>query len=153
MGRRIARIIFGILIILAVPSQGNAGAQEDAYQVIRQWAAAFNAGDLEGVVGAYAPDALVLGTVSPSLATKPADLRTYFGAALAAKSQVKMGDFSAVVLSNDVVVFAGFYEFSRPQDGQAVLTPARFSFVLVKRDDGPWKILQHHSSVRPKPPE
>ena len=151
MSRGIAQITFIILVILTLPSRGHAGTEEDAYAVIQKWAAAFNAGDLRGVVGAYAPDALVFGTASPSLATNPADLRTYFGTALAAKTQVKMADVSAVVLSNDAVVFAGFYEFSSLQDGQPVLIPARFSFVLVKRDDGDWKILHHHSSVRPKP--
>ena len=86
------------------------------------------------------------------MTSKPDDLRAYFRAAAAAKLQVKLGDHSAVALAEDAVAIAGFYDFSRPTaDGQPVVVPARFSFVMVKKD-GIWKIAHHHSSVRPKSP-
>ena len=152
MEHRLRAMIFWALIALAAPSPAQAGPKEDAYIAVDQWAAAFNAGDVEKIVAAYTPDALVLGTISPSLASKPDDLRKYFGTSAAAKSQVKIGDFSTLVLSDGAVVFTGFYEFSRPRDGQTVVTPSRFTFVAVKRGDS-WKLLHHHSSVRPKPPQ
>jgi hypothetical protein len=100
----------------------------------------------------YTNDALVLGTLSPGMTSKPDDLRAYFKAA-AAKLQVKLGDHSAVALAEDAVAIAGFYDFSRPAaDGQPVFVRARFSFVMVKKD-GIWKIAHQHSSVRPKSPQ
>jgi hypothetical protein len=63
-----------------------------------------------------------------------------------------MGKSSAIVLAGDAVAFTGFYEFSRTRDGEQVVIPARFTFIVVRRD-GDWKIVHHHSSARPKPPQ
>jgi uncharacterized protein (TIGR02246 family) len=130
-----------------------AGPKEDAYRAVEQWAAAFNAHDLDKIVAAYAPNALVLGTLSPGLASDASALRAYFKRSVEAKSEVKLGEHSAVVTSPDAVTFAGFYEFSRPgKDGAPPkVNPARYTFVMVKQS-GQWKIIHHHSSPRPKPP-
>ena len=75
-----------------------------------------------------------------------------FQTAAAAKLRVKLGDHSAVAISPDAVAIAGFYDFLRPgPDGQPVVVPARFSFVIVKKD-GLWRVAHHHSSLRPKHP-
>jgi uncharacterized protein (TIGR02246 family) len=150
MSARVLAILFGGILGLISALPSIAGPKEDAYPAIERWALAFNSGDVEKTVACYTPDALVLGTASPSLASKPDDLRAYFGAAAAAKFQVKLGESSAIVLSNDAVAFTGFYEFSRVKDGEQIVIPARFTFVVVKRD-GVWKIVHHHSSTRPKP--
>jgi hypothetical protein len=62
-----------------------------------------------------------------------------------------IGERRTIVLSDGAVVVAGFYEFSRLQDGKPVATPARFTMLIVKRD-GVWRIAHHHSSphVQPK---
>jgi uncharacterized protein (TIGR02246 family) len=150
MSVRILGVLFGGLLALAAAFPSIAGPKEDAYSAVERWAVAFNSGDVEKTVACYTPDALVLGTASPSLASKPDDLRAYFGAASAAKFQVKLGESSAIVLSSDTVAFTGFYDFSRPRDGEQVVIPARFTFLVVKRN-GDWKIVHHHSSLRPKP--
>jgi len=129
-----------------------ADEREDAYASIERWSEAFNSGDVEQIVRMYTNDALVLGTLSPGMTTKSDDLRAYFKAAAAAKLQVRLGDHSAVALGEDAVVIAGFYDFSAPAGGHPVVVPARFSFVMVKKD-GIWKIAHHHSSVRPKSPQ
>jgi uncharacterized protein (TIGR02246 family) len=147
---RVTFAIAGILLAVLGGSPVQAGPKEDAYAAVEQWAAAVNAADVERIVAAYTSDALVLGTVSPSLASKPDEIRTYFGPGARAKVQVKMGDSAAAVLSDGAVAFVGFYEFSRIQDGQTITIPARFTFVSVKRD-GAWKLALHHSSPRPKP--
>jgi uncharacterized protein (TIGR02246 family) len=146
------RLFLAALVALLALSAGSAkaGSKEDAYKSVEQWAAAFNAHDVEKTVAIFTPDALVLGTLSPSLATKPDELRKYFGASAAAKSEVQLGESSAIVLSDAAVEFVGFYEFSRPKDGQIAKTPARFTILATKRD-GVWKIAHLHSSARPKP--
>lgn len=65
----------------------------------------------------------MLGTLSPGLASKPDDLRAYFKPAVAAKFQVKLGDHSALVLSNDAVAIVGFYDLSQTgADGKPIVT-------------------------------
>ena len=60
-----------------------ADEQEDAYAAVERWSAAFNSGDVEQIVRMYTDDALVLGTLSPGMISKPDDLRAYFKAAVA----------------------------------------------------------------------
>jgi uncharacterized protein (TIGR02246 family) len=146
-------LVSALLAVAAVIPPALAGEREDAYAGVERWSAAFNAGDVEQIVRMYTNDALLLGTLSPDMTSKPDDLRAYFRAAAAAKLQVKLGDHSVVALAKDAVAIAGFYDFSRPAaDGQPVVVPARSSFVMVKKD-GIWKIAHHHSSVRPKSPQ
>jgi uncharacterized protein (TIGR02246 family) len=152
--RMIMKVLVSTLLAVAVViPPAIADKQGDAYAGVERWSEAFNSGDVEQIVGMYTNDAIVLGTLSPGMTSKPDDLRAYFKAAAAAKLQVKLGDHSAVALAEDAVAIAGFYEFSRPAaDGQPVVVPARFSFVMVKKD-GIWKIAHQHSSVRPKSPQ
>ena len=141
--------LFGVAVVIR---SALADKREDAYAGVERWSEAFNSGDVEQIVRMYTDDALLLGTLSPGMTSKPDDLRAYFKGAATAKLQVKLGDHSAVVLAEGVVAIAGFYDFSRPvADGQPVV-PARFSFVMVMKD-GIWKIAHHHSSVRPKSPQ
>ena len=152
--RMMMKILVSALFAVAVITPpALADEREDAYAGVERWSAAFNSGDVEQIVRMYTDDALVLGTLSPGMISKPDDLRAYFKAAAAAKLQVKLGGHSAVALAKDAVAIAGFYDFSRPAaDGQPVVVPARFSFVMVKKD-GIWKIAHHQSSVRPKSPQ
>jgi hypothetical protein len=146
--RMIMKVLVSALfaVAVAIPS-ALADKREDAYAGVERWSEAFNSGDVEQIVRMYTNDALVFGTLSPGMTSKPDDLRAYFKAAAAAKLQVKLGDHSAVALAEDAVAIAGFYDFSRPAaDGQPVVVPARFSFVMAKKD-GIWKI------VRPKSPQ
>ena len=146
-------LVSALFAVAAVIPPALADKREDAYAGVERWSEAFNSGDVEQIVRMYTNDALILGTLSPGMTSKPDDLRAYFKAAAAAKLQVKLGDHSAVALAEDAVAIAGFYDFSRPAvDGQPVVVPARFSFVMVKKD-GIWKIAHHHSSVRPKSPQ
>ena len=143
-------LVSALFAVAVVIPPALAGEQEDAYASIERWSETFNSGDIEQIARMYTNDALVLGTFSPDMTSKPDDLRAYFKAAAAAKLQVKLGDYSAVTLADDAVAIAGFYDFSRPAAaGHPVVVPARFSFVMVKKE-GIWKIAHHHSSVRPK---
>ena len=151
--RMIMKVLVSALFAVAVViPPALADKREDAYAGVERWSEAFNSGDVEQIVRMYTNDALVLGTLSPGMTSRPDDLRAYFKAAADAKLQVKLGDHSAIAVADDAVAIAGFYDFSRPAaDGQPVVIAARFSFVMVKKD-GIWKIALHHSSVRPKSP-
>ena len=99
----------------------------------------------------FAPDAIFLGTVSPKLATTTGDIDEYFqGLRQFMPRSISIEAYSAKVLSENAVLFAGFDTFSQTRDGKAVETPARFTFVITKNDQG-WRISHFHSSMRPKP--
>lgn len=136
------------LAFLVMPAV--AGPKEDAFKAVETWAAAFNAGDVDKVVGSFTNEAVVLGTVSPSMISTREALKAYFAAAAARKSQVKLSDYQTIMISDNAVAFIGFYEFSRPSDAQPVVTPARFTLITIK-EGAEWKVSHLHSSTRPKP--
>src|SRR5260370_20834737 len=87
--------LFGVAVVIR---SALADKREDAYAGVERWSEAFNSGDVEQIVRMYTDDALLLGTLSPGMTSKPADLRAYFKGAATAELHVKLGDHSAVVL-------------------------------------------------------
>ncbi len=138
----------GILALL-MTTPVFAGPKEDAYAIVEKWSSGFNAFDPERTAATYSPDAIVIGTFGKQLTTGNAAIAGYFKAVAASKAQVKLQEWSAIELSPDAVAIAGFYEFSVPKDGQMTSIPARYTFVVFKRE-GVWKIGHHHSSPRPQ---
>jgi len=147
-------VLRGVLVVLmsclCAPAFG--GPAEDANAVIDQWAAAFNANDATAVVQLYTTDGVVLGTVSPTIAQGTDAIRAYFSRLPGSGNKVVIGERRTIVINDAAVATAGFYEFMPIRDGGPVPTPARFTFLVVKRD-GRWLIAHHHSSFRPKPPQ
>lgn len=137
-------------LLLMVPVAALAGPAEDANGVIDRWAAAFSANDAAAVQKFYAPDATILGTVSPTLTEGTDAIRAYFSRLPGSGNKVVMADRRTVVLGDGAVAVGGFYEFTTMRDGNPVAMPARFTMVLVKLG-GDWAIAHHHSSQRPKP--
>lgn len=141
--------LLGITLIMAVPFSVIAGPKEEAYQVVDKFKRAFDASDVQGIVSLFAPDAVFLGTVSPKLATKTDEIKAYFQAIKTDTPRVvEIGDYSTLVLSDSVVVFAGMDQFSSTRDGKKIDLPARFTFVVTKSERG-WLISHFHSSARP----
>jgi uncharacterized protein (TIGR02246 family) len=144
-------LLIGVLLV-ATPVAAIADPKEEAFQVVQQFKAAFDASDVQGVVKLFAPDAVFLGTSSPKIITTTADVDQYFqGLKQFMPRQVKIEDYSTVVLSDRAVLFAGFDTFSQTREGKVVETPARFTLLITKGDQG-WRISHFHSSVRPKAP-
>src|ERR1700675_1965165 len=91
--RKTAKVLVSALFaVAAVIPPALAGGREDAYAGVERWSAAFNAGDVEQIVRMYTNDALVLGTLSPDMTSRPDDLRAYFKAAADEKYQVTPGN-------------------------------------------------------------
>jgi uncharacterized protein (TIGR02246 family) len=128
-----------------------AGPAEEATKTLTQWAQAFNAGDANAVSALYIPEATVHSTVGANLTDTPAAISSYFTAAAKGKIRVKLlGEPAATVLNGNDVALAGYYEFAGTRaNGEAFVTEARYSFVIVERD-GNLRIAHHHSSPRPK---
>jgi len=100
-------LVSALFAVAAVIPPALADKREDAYAGVERWSEAFNSGDVEQIVRMYTNDALVFGTLSPGMISKPDDLHAYFMAEAAAKLQVKLGDHSAVALAKDAVAIPG----------------------------------------------
>ena len=104
-----------------------AGPADDARGVLTKWEKAFNAGDVNGVVGLYTPDATLFGTLNPALTSGTDGLKAYFTASAKNKTQVKFADAPTVTkVTDSVFVLSGIYDFSGTRaDGQKFTAPAR----------------------------
>jgi uncharacterized protein (TIGR02246 family) len=139
-----------VALLLSLPSVAFGDPAEEANAVVDRWAAVFSANDVAAIVSLYAPDAVVLGTVSPTIAQGTEAIRTYFSRLSGSGSKVAIGERRTIVVNDAAVASAGFYDFTTIRDGQPVSNPSRFTFLVIKRD-GQWLIAHHHSSFRPKP--
>ena len=94
-------------LLITAPLAAVAGPKEEAFQVIEQFKAAFDASDVQGVVKLFAPDAIFLGTISPKIITTTADVDQYFqGLKQFMPRQIKIEEHSTMVLSDRAVLFA-----------------------------------------------
>jgi uncharacterized protein (TIGR02246 family) len=123
-----------------------AGPAEEAGALVDQWSATYSANDRNALVRLYAPDALLLGTTDPVATRGTEAIREYFVALDKGGRSSTIQEKNVIVLGENAVVVAGFYDFAR-QEQNYEPRPSRFTFVVVRRD-GKWMIAHHHSSPR-----
>ena len=136
------------LLLFAVcwpPVAAFAGPAEEANAVVQRWSAAYSSNDPEAIAQVYTPDALLLGTVSPIVSESREAIIKYSTPTKGSGNKNTIGEHRTIVVDDNAVVVAGFYEFTRIQDGKPVPAPSRFTMLIVKRD-GEWRIAHHHSS-------
>src|SRR6516165_10362817 len=146
--------ISGVLLVLSLSVQtATAGPQEDVAAAGQKWATVFAENNPDAMLPFYAKDAVLWGTLSPTIRSDPAALKAYFVGAFQAlpKATVKFGDQLIRVYGN-TAVNSGYYMFSYSKDGETKSIPARYSLTYVK-DGNDWKIVDHHSSAVPAPPK
>jgi len=109
-------------------------------------------GDVQRVVKYYAKDAILLPTLSARILrnNKHGGISDYF-VHLTSRPNIKCksGMLITQMLSDNLAVNSGYYEFSYTEDGKIKKIPARFNFVYKKVGDS-WLIINHHSSVLPR---
>ncbi len=147
--------ISGVVLVLTAGvsmQTAMAGPQEDVAAAANKWATVFAENNPDTILGLYAKDAVLWGTLSPSVRSEPTALKAYFVGAFQAlpKATVKFGDQLVRVYGN-AAINTGYYTFSYTKDGETKSIPARYSFTYVK-DGNEWKIVDHHSSAVPAPP-
>jgi hypothetical protein len=105
------------------------------------------------VLPLYSDDAVLWGTLSPTVRSNQAALRDYFVTAFKVLPGLKVafGD-QLIRVYNGTAVNTGYYTFSYVKDGETKSLPARYSFTYVKNGDR-WLIVDHHSSAMPPPPK
>lgn len=112
-----------------------------------KWNAALKTADPDRVVACYAPDAILLPTVSAQVRHNHAEIRDYF-VHFCAKQPDGRIDEANIRMFGDIAINSGRYTFELTDNGQRVTVAARFTFVYRKSDTG-WLITEHHSSVMP----
>lgn len=113
------------------------------------WNAALATGDPQKVADLYAPDAVLLPTVSNQVRRTRAEIVDYFTEFLKAEPQGEMRDQIVDVLDADTAINAGVYEFTLTKEGKQQQVKARYTYVYELRD-GKWLIVNHHSSAMPE---
>jgi len=147
------RMLGALTVFLTLGGVGlaTAGPKEDVSAATQSWAEAFNGRNPERVLALYDPEAVLWGTISPTLRDTPELIRDYFkGMPGQPQARVAIGEHRIRVYG-DTAVNTGLYTFSNVRDGQPTTFPARFSFTYRQRD-GRWVIVDHHSSAVPAPP-
>jgi hypothetical protein len=104
--KKMRRFVLAAAMFAALCSLANAGPKEDALQVLEQWAKAFSASDVDGIVKLYAADTTFLGTGSKTVVVKSDEIRKYFEQALLNNRPrgAKLNSYSATVLSDTAVL-------------------------------------------------
>ena len=140
-----------VFLVLGVPAFVAAGPKEEVSAATQAWADAVNSKDLDRILALYDPEAVLWGTVSPTLRDSAATIREYFMPGAARPNlKVELGEHRIRVYGN-IAINTGYYTFTDVREGQPVTFPSRFSFTYRHRE-GRWLIVDHHSSSVPAPP-
>jgi uncharacterized protein (TIGR02246 family) len=123
--------------------------QEAVARAVEKWTTVFAENNPDTITALYSKDAVLWGTLSPTVRSDSAALKAYFVGAFQAlpKATVKFGD-QLIRVYGDTAVNTGYYTFSYTKDGETKSIPARYSFTYVK-DGNDCKIVDHHSSTVP----
>jgi uncharacterized protein (TIGR02246 family) len=143
-----------LAIVLSSPYSGAfAEPKADIAAATSTWEQAFGGDDPEKILALYADDAVLWGTLSPTVRSDRDALRKYFVTAFKGlpSHKVAFGDQLIRVYGN-AAVNTGYYTFSRIKDRETKNLPARYSFTYVKTGER-WLIVDHHSSALPPPPK
>jgi len=104
----------------------------------------------EIVAALYAKDATFLPTVSGKFKKGQVGAEKYFEHFLEKNPAGKIIEEEVQTLGRDCYVHSGMYNFEVGPEDNRETVEARFSFVWMQNDQGEWKILHHHSSLKPK---
>lgn len=128
----------------------SGGEEREVALLFDRWNAALASGDPHKVADLYAPDGVLLPTVSNQVRANRADIENYFEHFLASKPRGVINYRTVRLLDEDSAVDAGVYTFTlTDKNGSTRDVQARYTFVYEKRD-GQWLIINHHSSAMPE---
>jgi uncharacterized protein (TIGR02246 family) len=140
------------MVFLPFASNAFVGSKEELAEATSAWGRALGEDDPDKVLPFYSDDAVLWGTLSPTVRADRGALRDYFVTAFKVLPGLKVafGDQLIRVYGN-TAVNTGHYTFSYVKDGETKSLPARYSFTYVKSGER-WLIVDHHSSAMPPAP-
>lgn len=124
--------------------------QKIARENFSVWNQALQTGNAQVVGALYSPESTFLPTVSGEFKKGPGEASEYFEHFLKKDPVGEIIDESVQKLGPDSYLHSGMYNFELGPEEKRDKMEARFSFVWKKDEDGQWKIIHHHSSVKPK---
>ena len=154
LSREVARILLALtVVLLPLGSVVSAGPKEDVSAATSEWGQVLSEDDPDKILPLYADDAVLWGTLSPTVRADRAALRDYFVTAFRVLPGLKVtfGDQLIRVYGN-AAVNTGYYTFSYSKNGEVKTLPARYSFTYIKNGER-WVIVDHHSSAMPVAPK
>ena len=140
------------IVLLSFGSLALVAPKDEVAATTLAWAEALGADDPDKVLPFYADDAVLWGTLSPTVRADRAALRDYFVTAFKVLPGLKVafGD-QLIRVYGGAAVNTGYYTFSYVKDGETKTLPARYSFTYVRSGEQ-WLIVDHHSSAMPAAP-
>jgi uncharacterized protein (TIGR02246 family) len=125
--------------------------QQEIAALFDRWNASLATLDPDKVTANYAPDAVLLATVSNRPRTDSASIKDYFVHFLERKPQGTI-DSRTIRIGCNTASDVGTYTFNLAgkTPGTTETVKARYSYIYELRD-GKWVIVHHHSSAMPEP--
>jgi uncharacterized protein (TIGR02246 family) len=141
------------IALLALAPIASAEPKEEVAAATAAWGRALGEDDPDKVLPLYSDDAVLWGTLSPTVRADRSALREYFITAFKVLPSLKVtfGDQRIRVYGGSAVN-TGYYTFSYTKDGETKTLPARYSFTFIKSGEN-WVIVDHHSSAMPSAPK
>ena len=150
-----SKAIMTVLMIFMViaPHSAGAAAKDDVSAATQAWIDAMNSRDPDKVIALYDSDAVLWGTVSPTIRDTRQAIQEYFNFLRTAPPEYKivLGE-QRIRTYGDIGLNSGTYTVFIVRDGKPATLPGRFSFVY-RNLNGRWMIVDHHSSAMPAPPQ
>src|ERR1700692_1799151 len=124
--------VLGTTLFL-VATRAVAGPKEDVAAATMKWGETLGQNDPDKVVALYAPDAVLWGTLSPTVRADRAALRDYFVSAFNVLPSLKVTFGEQLIrVYGTTAVNTGYYTFSYVKDGEAKTLSARYRSTLIK---------------------
>ena len=117
-------------------------------EFVEEWMKTVCSNDVNAIISLYKEDAVLLGTLDGKIRKGRGEIKGYFDFFVKLKP---CGEITEIVEEDygHVVVANGMYDFDLVENGEQVVAPARFTFVL-ERTGTKWMIHSHHSSKEPE---
>ena len=135
-------------------SKKEGGLEMEIKEIARQnfgrWAKALLTKDPKKVAEIYANDCTFLPTMSPEFMRGRKNAQGYFEHFLARSPEGAIRDEEAKSLGEFYYEHSGLYDFEVSEDDKRMAIECRFTFIWHSEPDGIWRIVHHHSSVKPK---
>lgn len=116
-------------------------------QLFDRWNASLKTGKASEVVKNYAPNAILLPTVSNQVRHNRTEIRQYFEQFLNLQPVGTMKEENIKIFC-DIAIASGRYDINIRKNGKPQKVKARYTFVYQKIGNN-WLIEEHHSSAMP----
>ena len=127
----------------------DSAAKDQIAAATAAWVEAFNSRDPARISALYDPEAVLTDASESQPRVGAAAIADYYkNAAQRPTQRVALGERS-IRLYGDTAIDAGTCSFFEMRDGNATMTPARYTLVYRNRG-GKWLIVDHHASPVPR---